>query len=274
MWEAFADRVERRASRSAEQPVRRDPPGDGRAHRRGRADGTERARGRRRAVEHPAPRSDRGAGPARARAVRSGGQAPLSRALPRRADGDQEEPFPDNWIYLHDPKTRAGRVQNFGAWSPTWCAERRASGSSTSASRATTSGRCRPATPSRWRPRELAANRAARREPRLRRRQGPRSARLSDVRLVLSRRGPRSAAISQFENIATFGRNGLHRYNNQDHSMWTAILATLNMIDDVDTTSGRSTQGGLPGGGRRGRGDAGPRRVAPGSSRGRAPRGR
>src|SRR3954454_11096522 len=30
----------------------------------------------------------------------------------------QEEPFPDNWIYLHDPDTRAGRVQNFGAWSP------------------------------------------------------------------------------------------------------------------------------------------------------------
>jgi protoporphyrinogen oxidase len=30
---------------------------------------------------------------------------------------DQEEPFPDNWIYLHDPGTRAGRVQNFGAWS-------------------------------------------------------------------------------------------------------------------------------------------------------------
>ena len=30
----------------------------------------------------------------------------------------QEEPFPDNWIYLHDPETRAGRVQNFGAWSP------------------------------------------------------------------------------------------------------------------------------------------------------------
>ena len=30
----------------------------------------------------------------------------------------EEEPFPDNWIYLHDPRTRAGRVQNFGAWSP------------------------------------------------------------------------------------------------------------------------------------------------------------
>ena len=30
----------------------------------------------------------------------------------------EPEPFPDNWIYLHDPGTRAGRVQNFGAWSP------------------------------------------------------------------------------------------------------------------------------------------------------------
>ena len=31
---------------------------------------------------------------------------------------DEPEPFPDNWIYLHDPGVRAGRVQNFGAWSP------------------------------------------------------------------------------------------------------------------------------------------------------------
>jgi hypothetical protein len=23
----------------------------------------------------------------------------------------------------------------------------------------------------------------------------------------------------------------LHRYNNQDHSMWTAILATLNLVE-------------------------------------------
>jgi len=28
---------------------------------------------------------------------------------------DNEQPFPDNWIYLHDPGTRAGRAQNFGA---------------------------------------------------------------------------------------------------------------------------------------------------------------
>ena len=37
--------------------------------------------------------------------------------------------------------------------------------------------------------------------------------------------------LERFENLQTCGRNGLHRYNNQDHSMWTAILAALNIVD-------------------------------------------
>jgi hypothetical protein len=40
--------------------------------------------------------------------------------------------------------------------------------------------------------------------------------------------------LSGFDNLQTFGRNGLHRYNNQDHSMWTAILATLNQVAGTD----------------------------------------
>lgn len=32
-------------------------------------------------------------------------------------------------------------------------------------------------------------------------------------------------------SVQTFRRSGLHRYNNQDHSMWTAVLATLNLLD-------------------------------------------
>ena len=40
--------------------------------------------------------------------------------------------------------------------------------------------------------------------------------------------------LERFENLQTFGRNGLHRYNNQDHSMWTAMLATLNLADGTD----------------------------------------
>jgi hypothetical protein len=40
--------------------------------------------------------------------------------------------------------------------------------------------------------------------------------------------------LAGFDNLKTFGRNGLHRYNNQDHSMWTAILATLDLVDGRD----------------------------------------
>ena len=28
--------------------------------------------------------------------------------------------FADNWIYIHDPSVKVGRVQNFGSWSPKW----------------------------------------------------------------------------------------------------------------------------------------------------------
>jgi protoporphyrinogen oxidase len=27
-------------------------------------------------------------------------------------------PFDDNWIYIHEPGVKVGRVQNFGSWSP------------------------------------------------------------------------------------------------------------------------------------------------------------
>src|SRR3990172_12354546 len=36
--------------------------------------------------------------------------------------------------------------------------------------------------------------------------------------------------IDSLENFQTIGRNGLHRYNNQDHSMMTGILAARNLI--------------------------------------------
>jgi len=37
--------------------------------------------------------------------------------------------------------------------------------------------------------------------------------------------------LASMENLQTIGRNGLHRYNNQDHSMLTAILAVRNLVD-------------------------------------------
>ena len=32
--------------------------------------------------------------------------------------GQAQRTWPDNWIYIHDPKVKAGRVQNFRSWSP------------------------------------------------------------------------------------------------------------------------------------------------------------
>jgi protoporphyrinogen oxidase len=37
--------------------------------------------------------------------------------------------------------------------------------------------------------------------------------------------------LASVGNLQTVGRNGLHRYNNQDHSMLTAILAVRNLVD-------------------------------------------
>jgi protoporphyrinogen oxidase len=36
-------------------------------------------------------------------------------------------------------------------------------------------------------------------------------------------------ALTQFENFQVIGRNGMHKYNNQDHSMMTALLAARNL---------------------------------------------
>jgi protoporphyrinogen oxidase len=36
--------------------------------------------------------------------------------------------------------------------------------------------------------------------------------------------------LSTIENLQTIGRNGLHRYNNQDHSMLTGMLAVENIL--------------------------------------------
>ena len=36
--------------------------------------------------------------------------------------------------------------------------------------------------------------------------------------------------VSGLENFETIGRNGLHRYNNQDHAMLTGMLAVRNLV--------------------------------------------
>jgi protoporphyrinogen oxidase/predicted dehydrogenase len=145
----------------------------------------------------------------------------------------QDEPFPDNWIYLHDPAIRAGRVQNFGAWS---------------------SAMVRPGTTCLgveyfcfegdeiWEMNDVEAVELATRELE--------SIGLIDaacvtdgLKVLVPKAYPMYDSeyekavqtvrtyLGSFDNLHPCGRNGLHRYNNQDHSMWTAVLASLNALD-------------------------------------------
>ncbi|HEY9139009.1 MAG TPA: hypothetical protein VIM67_12115, partial [Terriglobus sp.] len=39
--------------------------------------------------------------------------------------------------------------------------------------------------------------------------------------------------VNKFENLFLVGRNGMHKYNNQDHSMLTAMQAVDNVIHGI-----------------------------------------
>jgi protoporphyrinogen oxidase len=145
----------------------------------------------------------------------------------------EREPFPDNWIYLHDPGVVAGRVQNFGAWSPDMV---------------------RPDTTCLgveyfcfegdeiWSmPEEEAVALAAGELGRIglldparvtggARVRVPKAYPIYDADYAGALEVIRPY-VEGFANLRTCGRNGLHRYNNQDHSMWTAILATMDLLD-------------------------------------------
>ena len=145
---------------------------------------------------------------------------------------DGKDLFPDNWIYIHEPGVRVGRIQNYRSWSP-WMVPTRtrpASVSSTSASQATTSGRWTTTRWSRLRPRSSSTS-------------GSRRSRRSSAALrFASRRPTRSTTattprvqvirdwLDGIENLQQVGRNGLHRYNNSDHSMLTAMRAVDNLV--------------------------------------------
>jgi protoporphyrinogen oxidase len=143
------------------------------------------------------------------------------------------QPFPDNWIYLHDPGTLAGRVQNFGAWSESMVVP--------GTSCLGVEYFCFEGDQIWELPEEQAVELAARELARIGLidpglvRDGvkvrvPKAYPMYDTQYseAVARIRP---YLDRFDNLATFGRNGLHRYNNQDHSMWTAILATLNVLD-------------------------------------------
>ena len=140
--------------------------------------------------------------------------------------------FPDNWIYIHDPAIRAGRVQNYGNWSPDM----------TPGSAFSCLGVeyfCNAADKI-WKATDQDLVALAKRE--MVQLGLVREADVIDGTVV---RMPKAYPVYDREykaalntvrdflasvgNLQLVGRNGMHRYNNQDHSMLTAILAARNI---------------------------------------------
>jgi protoporphyrinogen oxidase len=146
---------------------------------------------------------------------------------------EDAEPFPDNWVYLHDSRVRAGRVQNFGAWSPDmvrpgttclgveyfcWPGDEIDSLSDEDAIALAGEelGRIGLLDP------DSVTAGARVRVPDA---YPVYDAGYRDAVLTIHRR------LGTIDGLETCGRNGLHRYNNQDHSMLTGALAALNIAD-------------------------------------------
>ncbi len=146
---------------------------------------------------------------------------------------DKEDLFPDNWIYIHDPSVKVGRIQNFKTWSPDlvpdpkttclgmefFCFEGDRLWESSDEQLVELARK------------ELAQLNICRPE---------------DVRWGAVVRQPKAYPVYDDEykqhlavihnylaehlpNLQLVGRNGMHHYNNQDHSMMTALLAARNI---------------------------------------------
>jgi protoporphyrinogen oxidase len=146
---------------------------------------------------------------------------------------DEKDAFPDNWIYIHDPGVKVGRVQNYGSWSPYLVKEGKTClgleyfvniGDEL------------------WSMEDEKLIDLAIKE----------LEKLSLIKTNSTHEGyvvrmPKAYPVYDLDysknidaiekwlskdhkNIYPIGRNGMHRYNNQDHSMMTAVLSIRNII--------------------------------------------
>ena len=148
---------------------------------------------------------------------------------------DQPDLFPDNWIYVHSPEVQVGRVQNFKNWSPDMVPD--PGKTSLGLEYFCTEG------DDLWRMTETELIELGKRE--MEQIGLLKAAEVVDGAVVRQRKAypvyngtyaqylaTIKAYLASFGNLQTVGRNGLHKYNNQDHSMLTAMLAVRNLLGE------------------------------------------
>jgi protoporphyrinogen oxidase len=146
----------------------------------------------------------------------------------------RENVFPDNWIYIHDPDVRVGRIQNYKNWSPSMVPDQMT----------TSLGLeyfCNEAEPL-WLMSdvdlielgsvELEKLGISQKEDVL---AGcvfrvPKAYPIYDASYQ-DRIATLRSYVLRFLNLHTVGRNGLHRYDNQDHAMLTGLYVARNLLE-------------------------------------------
>jgi protoporphyrinogen oxidase len=148
---------------------------------------------------------------------------------------DHPDPFPDNWIYVHSPDVKVGRIQNFRAWSPDLVPHPGESSVGLEYFCHMKDGL--------WRKSDADLIALAADELDL---LGLVSKSTVIDGVVIRQQkaypvyddgyskavGVIKGWLGTLQNLQTVGRNGLHRYNNQDHSMLTAMLAVRNLAGE------------------------------------------
>jgi len=145
----------------------------------------------------------------------------------------REYAFPDNWIYIHSPEVRLGRIQNFLSWSPFMIPEddKTCLGLEYFVNQGDDLWTMEDSDLIKFASKELQKIKLV-----------PESAVVKGYVVRVPKAYPvydgeyseslltiRNWLTQEFPMIFPVGRNGMHRYNNQDHSMMTAILAAENI---------------------------------------------
>ena len=141
--------------------------------------------------------------------------------------------FPDNWIYIHSPQVKVGRIQNFGSWSPYLIKEGRTclgleyfvfEGDdvwSTPDDELVELAKLELAILGLVEPDMVEAGYVVRMPKAYPTYDKAYKANVDVLRAWLETNAP---------NVHPVGRNGMHKYNNQDHSMLTAMLTVENIL--------------------------------------------
>jgi protoporphyrinogen oxidase len=141
--------------------------------------------------------------------------------------------FPDNWIYIHAPDVKVGRIQNFGSWSPYLVKEGRTclgleyfvfEGDAVWSTDDADLVEMATAELDRLglvRPEAVEAGYVVRM---------PKAYPVYDETYKHNVEVLRAWLEANTPNVHPVGRNGMHKYNNQDHSMLTAMLTVENIL--------------------------------------------